>query len=284
MKSTVRATMHGAISIVNAIATGNGSALGISLKVIAEVALEKGHGIKFAANQKDKLITNVIRNSIPNNIINKNSIYVNIVSEIPIGFGLKSSSAVTNAVALACSKLVSEKIDDHAVLEAAVRASVDTKVTITGAYDDSTACYFGGFVVTDNYAHKLIRRDKAPDNIYAIIFIPSIRDRINIDKLSIMSDLFSEAFKLAKSRDYWKAMKLNGVICSSVFSKEYMPLLEALEKGALAASISGNGPSIAAVTHKDQIEDIKSVFIKFNGRVLVSKVNNQKASVEKIIG
>jgi len=284
MKSTVRATMHGAISIVNAIATGNGSALGISLKVIAEVALEKGHGIKFAANQKDKLITNVIRNSIPNNIINKNSIYVNIVSEIPMGFGLKSSSAVTNAVALACSKLVSEKIDDHAVLETAVRASVDTKVTITGAYDDSTACYFGGFVVTDNYAHKLIRRDKAPDNIYAIIFIPSIRDRINIDKLSIMSDLFSEAFKLAKSRDYWKAMKLNGVICSSVFSKEYMPLLEALEKGALAASISGNGPSIAAVTHKDQIEDIKSVFIKFNGRVLVSKVNNQKASVEKIIG
>ena len=284
MKSTVRATMHGAISIVNAIATGNGSALGISLKVIAEIALEKGHGIKYTTKQKDKLITNVIRNSIPNNIINKNSIYVNIVSEIPIGFGLKSSSAVSNAVALACNKLVNEKIDDHAVLEAAVRASVDTKVTITGAYDDSTACYFGGFVITDNYAHKLIRRDRAPDNLYAIIFIPSIRNRINIDKLSIMADLFSEAFKLAKSRDYWKAMKLNGVICSSVFSKEYVPLLEALEKGALAASISGNGPSIAAVTHKDQIEEIKSVFIKFNGRVLVSKVNNQKASVEKIIG
>ena len=284
MKSTVRATMHGAISIVNAIATGNGSALGISLKVIAEMALEKGHGIKYTTKQKDKLITNVIRNSIPNNIINKNSIYVNIVSEIPIGFGLKSSSAVSNAVALACNKLVNEKIDDRAVLEAAVRASVDTKVTITGAYDDSTACYFGGFVITDNYAHKLIRRDKAPDNLYAIIFIPSIRNRINIDKLSIMADLFSEAFKLAKSRDYWKAMKLNGVICSSVFSKEYAPLLEALEKGALAASISGNGPSIAAVTHKDQIQEIKSVFIKFNGRVLVSKVNNQKASVEKIIG
>ena len=38
MKNKVRATMHGAISIVNAIATGNGSALGISLKVTAEVA------------------------------------------------------------------------------------------------------------------------------------------------------------------------------------------------------------------------------------------------------
>ena len=285
MKSIVRATMHGAVSIVNAIATGNGSALGISLKVIAEIALEKGHGIKYAATvQNHKLITNVIRNIIPDNIINKNSIYVNIVSEIPMGFGLKSSSAVTNAVALACIKLVNEKIDDRAVLEAAVRASVDTKVTVTGAYDDSTACYFGGFVVTDNYAHKLIRRDKAPDNIYAIIFIPSVRDRRNIDKLTIMSDLFLEAFNLAKSRDYWKAMKLNGVICSSVFCKEYAPILEALEKGALAASVSGNGPAIAAVTHRDQIEEIKSVFIKFNGSILVSKVNNQKASAEKING
>ena len=35
---------------------------------------------------------------------------------------------------------------------------------------------------------------------------------------------------------------------------------------------------------KIEIEDIKSVFGKFNGNILVSKINNQKASVEKIIG
>ena len=35
MKRKVRATMHGAVSIVNAIATGRGSSLGISLKVVS---------------------------------------------------------------------------------------------------------------------------------------------------------------------------------------------------------------------------------------------------------
>ena len=39
--------MHGAISLVNAIATGYGSALGISLKVRVEVELQEGNGILF---------------------------------------------------------------------------------------------------------------------------------------------------------------------------------------------------------------------------------------------
>ena len=74
------------------------------------------------------------------------------------------------------------------------------------------------------------------------------------------------------------------VFFCTALGRKYEPILAALEKGALSASISGNGPSIAAVLTKDEIEDIKSVFAKFNGKILVSKVNNQKASVEKIIG
>jgi shikimate kinase len=197
---------------------------------------------------------------------------------------LKSSSAVSNAVALACNGLVRSEIDDYFVLDSAMRSSLDAKITITGAYDDSTACYFGGFVVTDNYDAKLIRREKAPDNLYAIIFLPYKTQRGNIYKLNVMSDLFIDAFKLAESGEYWKAMKLNGVLVSAALYRKYEPTLAALEKGALAASISGNGPSIAAVAYEDEIEDIKSAFKKFSGSTLVSKINNEKASVEKIFG
>jgi shikimate kinase len=55
--------------------------------------------------------------------------------------------------------------------------------------------------------------------------------------------------------------------------------MSALEHGALGASISGNGPSIMAVTYEDDVEEIKSALSKFDGRILVSKVNNQKATV-----
>jgi shikimate kinase len=276
--------MYGAISIVNAIATGKGSALGISLKVTAEVSLENGQGIKFHQTKDDKLLRNIVYKTIPAEIIANNMISIQIESEIPLGFGLKSSSAVSNAVALACSRLIDSNMDDYTVLDIAVSASLDAKVTVTGAYDDAAACYFGGFVLTDNYARNLIRREKAPDNLYAIILLPQSTSRGNINKLSIMSDFFINAFNLAEAGEYWKAMKLNGVLASAALSVNYEPVLAALESHALGASVSGNGPSVAAVAYENRIDDIKSVFGDFNGNILVSKINNQKASVEKIIG
>jgi len=284
LKNKVRATMHGAISIVNAIATGNGAALGISLKVTADVDITDGSGIKIRTMDENNLIRRIVYNILPKQIILENSVNVSIKSEIPVSFGLKSSSAVSNAVALACWKLITDEVDDEVVLESAVRASLDAKVSVTGAYDDSTACYFGGFVITNNYARKLIRRDRAPKNLYAIIFLPANSFRGNINQLSIISDLFFDAFKLAEGGEYWKAMKLNGVIVSAALSAKYEPALAALQKGALSASISGNGPSVSAVTYEDRIDDIKLAFSHFNGTIIVSKINNQKASVEEIFG
>jgi shikimate kinase len=284
MTNKVRATMHGAISIVNAIATGKGSALGISLKVTAEVSLENGQGIKFHRTKEDKLLRNIVYKTIPAEIIANNMISIQVESEIPLGSGLKSSSAVSNAVALACSRLIDNNMGDYTVLDIAVSASLDAKVTVTGAYDDAAACYFGGFVLTDNYARNLIRREKAPDNLYAIILLPQNASRGNINRLSIMSDFFINAFNLAEAGEYWKAMKLNGVLASAALSVKYEPVLAALERHALGASVSGNGPSVAAVAYENRIDDIKSVFGEFNGNILVSKINNQKASVEKIIG
>jgi shikimate kinase len=280
-----RATMHGAVSIVNAIATGNGSSLGISLRVTADVELGRGRGVKFLTGKNDdRLVNNIVRNTMPKEMIDSNQITIRVKSEIPIGYGLKSSSAVSNAISLACSRLAKEDIDDNAVLDAAVRASLDAKVSITGAYDDATACYFGGFTVTDNYSKRLIRREEAPENLYAIIFLPRNTPRGDVRRLSILSDLFTDAFKLAEAGEYWKAMKLNGVLASAALSSRYAPILAALDKGALGAGVSGNGPSIAAVAYEDEIDEIKSALSKFEGRIIISKVNNQKASVGIIDG
>ena len=275
--------MHGAVSIVNAIATGNGSSLGISLRVTAEAELGKGRGLRFLTGKNDdRLVNNIIRNVLPKELIESNLITIKVKSEIPIGYGLKSSSAFSNAVALACSRLANDKVDDYAVLDAAVRASLDAKVSITGAYDDATACYFGGFTVTDNYARKLVRREEAPENLHAIIFLPRATPRGDVRKLSILSDLFTDAFRLAEAGEYWKAMKLNGVLTSSALSSRYQPIMAAIENGAVAASVSGNGPSIAAVAYEDELQDITSALSKFEGKILVSKINNQKATVEAL--
>ena len=283
IKKRVRATVHGAISIVNALATCSGSALGISLRVTAEGDLRSGEGIQ-SQTINEKLIRNIVYNTMPKEILADNSVYISVESEIPVGFGLKSSSAVSGAVALACTKLVNEEVEDHAVLDRAVLASLDARVTITGAYDDSAACYFGGFVTTNNRTHEIIHHQKAPENLFAIIFLPRATRRGNISKLSTMSDLFGEAFKLATAGEYWEAMNLNGMLLSTGLSAEYEPVIGAIKKGALAASISGNGPAVVAVSYEEGVEDIKAAFDNFNGSVIVSKINNEKATAETLVG
>jgi shikimate kinase len=74
-------------------------------------------------------------------------------------------------------------------------------------------------------------------------------------------------------------MKLNGVLASAALSSSYAPVLDAIEHGALSASISGNGPSIAAVGYEDTVEQIVEKLSKFQGRIIVSRVNNEKAVV-----
>lgn len=283
-KRKVRAIVHGAISIVNAIATGKGSALGISLKVTAEVELQKGHGLRFITGRNgDRLIKNIIQKIIPKETIESNMISIRVDSEIPIGYGLKSSSAVSNAIVLACSQIAREEdINDNTILEVAALSSLEAKVSLTGAYDDATACYFGGFTVTDNYSRRLIRKERAPENLYAIIILPSSTTRGDVRKLRNLSDIFIDAFRFAESGQYWKAMKLNGVLASAALSSSYAPAMAAMEHGALSASISGNGPSIAAVGNEDAIEPIVGALSKYDGEIIVSKVNNEKANVKII--
>jgi shikimate kinase len=275
----VTSIVHGAISIVNAVATGYGSAMGISLNVKVEIISKKGSGLIFQKGGGSLMIKKIIYDVLQSKYINNNQLLININSEVPSGMGLKSSSAVSNAVALACISLTNKEISDEFVLNSAIDASLYAKTTITGAYDDSTACYYGGFVTTDNYKRKIWKRENSPTDISAVIFLPNNKKRGDVTRLKLLSDIYLEAFQLAYSGQYWKAMTLNGVLTSALLSNSYTITRMCLENGALAASISGNGPAIAAVVRESEVQKIKSVLSNLDGRVIISRTNNQKASI-----
>ena len=101
-----------------------------------------------------RLINKTVEKIIPKKDLDKNKIAITLNSEIPTGYGLKSSSAISSAVALACAKIFKPKLTDQQILLAGVDASIESKVSITGAYDDACSCYYGGFNVTDNAKKK----------------------------------------------------------------------------------------------------------------------------------
>ena len=279
------ATVHGAISLVNAIANQKGATLGIDLKVVAEIETSPGRGIIIKSENKSlssRLINKTIEKIISKKDLEKNKIVITLDSEIPTGYGLKSSSAISSAVALVCAKIFKPKFTDQQILLAGVEASIETKVSITGAYDDACSCYYGGFNITDNAKRKRIHFEKGPTNLIAVIYIPKNRKRGNLKNLKLLSSVFENAWELARSANYWEAMIINGLATALILNSDPKIITNLIEKGALGASVSGNGPSIAAITKKENEVNIKKVFSNLEGRIIVSKISNKKAEVHEV--
>ena len=281
----VKAIIHGAVSIVNAIATGKGSTLGISLTVETTIETSKGKGINIHSENKSlssRLINRTVEKIVPKKELEKTRLDILLDSEIPTGYGLKSSSAISSSVALACAKLFKPEVVDSQVLLSGVDASIETKVSLTGAFDDACGCYYGGFVVTDNYKKKLIKAKKGPKDHFAIIFVPKDRKRGNVKNLKNLQSVFKRAWEFAKNQDYWNAMILNGYATSAVLNSDPTLISKLIENGAVGATVSGNGPAIAAICKKDKVAAVKGTFSQLEGRTIISEINNKKAEAHEV--
>ena len=280
-----KATVHGAISLVNAIAIKKGATLGIALKVEATVEASSGKGIILLSKNKSlssRLINRTVEKIVSKKDLEQNKITITLDSEIPTGYGLKSSSAISSAVALACAKIFKPKFTDQEILLAGVDASIESKVSITGAFDDACSCYYGGFNVTDNAKRKRIHFEKGPTNLSVVIFIPKNRKRGNLKNLKALSVIFENAWELARKTNYWEAMIINGLATASILNSDPKIITNLIGKGALGASVSGNGPAIAAITKKENEVNMKKVFSSLEGNIIISKVSNKKAEVHEL--
>ena len=276
---------HGAVSIVNAISIGKGAALGICLKTTAEVKIERcrGKGVIVVGGEtsEDTTLAEMTVQEVLKRYGEGNfDVFISTKSEIPVGRGLKSSSAASNAIVLASLAALDKKVDDLTAVNIGVDASLKAGVTITGAFDDACASFFGGFVVTDNTKRKLIQREKANDKLQIVIYVPTERTYTkDFDKNKIMpfKNNVAEAYKYALSGEYWKAMILNGDIHSSALGLTLQPSKDALGLGALGSGLSGTGPAVAAVCYQDEVEKIRRKWCEMQGEVIVTSINNSKA-------
>ena len=276
MKSA-RATVHGAVSVVNAIATGRGATLGTSLPTTATVSATPGRGISVQSGHVTRLLTLTVQNVIPPAELAKNHISISISTHVPSGYGLKTSSSTSTAVAMACAALFNPDMDKQDILKAGVDASIKSGVSITGAYDDVCGCFYGGLNITNNATMELVKRHQIPSSLLAIIFIPTIRRRRNVRKLKNMAGILDHAWHMAGDGHYWDAMLINGLAVSYVTESDPYLLDSLMREGALAASMSGNGPAVAAIARSGTEQNLKKIFWNMDGRIIVSPLSNAEA-------
>lgn len=282
----IKVLMNGAVSIVNAIATGKGATLGTSLKTTIRVNISKNKVGILAESVNAyhaKFIKLIIKQIVPSGILLNTGLHISIDSNIPIGCGLKSSSIISTGISLACNKLFKLGLNEADVLNSSVLASIKAGVSITGAYDDACGCYYGGFVVTDNIKNKIIKAEKCNEKLSVVIFIPKLLKRKKVKTLKRLNFVFNKAWILAQRSDYWNAMTLNGMAISIIFNLNPNLILSLMDKGAFAASTSGNGTSIVAITKNKDINTINKVFRSYyEGNIILTSINNNKPKIHEL--
>ena len=288
MTGKATAIAHGAATIVNAMAFGKGAAFGVDLWTKAEVKLtDEPHVIKAEITSDPKENTALMEKTVMRvlklfSLDNSFGAKVKTWSNIPIAKGLKSSSAAANAVALAATAALDKTLDDLELVNLGVDAAFDAKVTVTGAFDDACASYFGGIVITDNLSREIVKQFPLAEDLTVLFHVPPEKAYTadsNVRRLQTVKPLVEVAYKEALEGKVWEALTLNGLIYSSASGYNPSIAIDALAAGAVAAGLCGKGPAVTAVTPKNKIDSVKAALQKYDGKVLEARLNREKAKV-----
>jgi shikimate kinase len=288
MAGKATAVAHGAATIVNAIALGKGAAFGVDLWTRAEVKLTDEPGIIRAeivsdTNESTLLIEKTVARILQRFSLEKSfGAKVKTHSNIPIAKGLKSSSAAANATALATTEALGKKLDDLELVKIGVEAAFDAKVTVTGAFDDACASYFGGAVITDNLKREIIKQFPMPEDLVVLFHVPpqkSYTINSNVGRLQTVKPLVQIAYEKALEGKVWEALTLNGLIYSSASNLNPSIAVDALAAGAVAAGLCGKGPAVSAVVSNDKVDAVKAALEMYEGEILQAQLNCNKAKV-----
>lgn len=280
MKKTVRSP--GSATVINAIATGYGSAFGINLDIISEAKFSSSC-IKCSSDLvKDTTLMEICVKKVLNYYDLDENIQINTKSSIPLASGLSSSSALSNSVVMSTQSLLSDSFElnpmtDIEIINLAIDASLEAGVTITGAFDDATASFFGGITVTDNFNREIIIKESMEKQKVLIYLedIDSMTANSDVDRMKILSSLVEIAFEKACQKQYYTALNLNGILYSSSLGFDSNIDLDALQSGALASGLSGTGSAHVAIVDEQMKDNVKDAWSSYSGKIIETEVDNK---------
>ena len=276
MKQAGYAYAYGAGTIINAISTWKGAAFSIDLKTEAEVVLTDDKKIKGYMDEggNTTLIERCVELTL-RRFGSKSGAKVATKSQIPIASGLKSSSAAANATVLATLDALGETLEPLEAIKIGVQAALDSKVTITGAFDDACASMLGGFVITDNKSKELIKREECDSEV--LILAPEKKvfsSGTNVLRSRLIGRWVEMAYREALAGNYEKAMTLNGFLYCAALGFSTEPMMEALEAGIEGVSLSGTGPAYTALGSPELLDKLEPAWERLGGKVIRTKINN----------
>lgn len=281
------ASACGSATIINAISTGRGAAFAIDLRVKAIVELNEGKneikGQVGETSEDSLLIETCVKKVLE--YFGKRGIggKVSTTVDLPIAVGLSSSSAAANATVLATADALNREIEADEAINLGIEAAFEAGTTITGAYDDASASFLGGGVVTDNEKRKILKKFPIDSDLEVLILLPpekSYTIDFDVEKSKVISDLVEIALEEALSENLFGAQTLNGLLYSSILNINPQPAIEALKAGAYSSGLTGTGPAFVAMCESNYVREIKKKWGNKAEKIIETRPSEEGARIE----
>jgi len=278
------ATAPAAGTVLNALATGRGSAFAIDEYTTASVSLDPdGDEVTGTVAEDPDADTALVERcvtAVVERFGDGEGGTVETRSDVPMAAGLTSSSAAANATVLATLDALDAlgAVSRTEACLVGVDAAREVGVTVTGAFDDASASMLGGVTVTDNTADELLAREERDWRV--LVWTPPERsfsadaDVDRCHRVAPMADLVAD---LALDGQFERAMTVNGLAFCAALEFPTDPLVEAMPH-AEGVSLSGTGPSFTAVGDPEALDAVRDHWADLPGQTWLTDTQTEGAT------
>jgi shikimate kinase len=280
-----QASAPAAGTVLNALATGTGSAFAIDEYTTATVSLTDAAAVEGTVAGNPDADTRLVERCVAlttARVGDGEGGTVRTESDVPMAAGLKSSSAAANATVLATLDAL-DAPDALTRTEAArlgVAAAREVGVTVTGAFDDASASMLGGVTVTDNEADELLAREEVSWDV--LVWTPPERAysaEADVEQCRAVAPMADLAADLALASEYERAMTVNGLAFCAALGFDPSPMVAAMPDAA-GVSLSGTGPSFVAVGDRPALEPVRERWADREGATWLTHTQTEGALID----
>jgi shikimate kinase len=268
----------GAITIVNALLAGRGCAAAIAIDARAIAELDRTAPGELPSVRVDpasdtpvvrEALRAALRSIAPTEHVD---VRLRVESELPPARGLKSSSAVGAAVLEAVHRAWGILPDPLAIARAVAEIGRTSGLSATGAFDDACASVLGGVVRTDNRDDELLSLEAMDPSWAVLLWVPEEPHAPSpslAPRFQGLETAAREVIAAAEERRYATAMNGNTELVEHALGYSYRTLRQRLrERGAIAAGVSGMGPTLAAIVRPSHAGSVAEALPRSGGTIL----------------
>jgi shikimate kinase len=253
---------NGAISILHALGLGRGCSIGIQLTTKVQI-VEDPVDIE---DDKNGLLVAVEKCWRDRGLPIPDQFGWKVDSSIPIGQGLKSSSALSCAALRALNSYAWTGLSNSEIADIAAKSQLISNCAKTGSMDDNWASLEPGWKLVDpalSASESIILQGDIDPSLSILILLRGKRTvEISAEDFSQHEQIFERSLASVMRGSVLDALSSNGMaVAAATDDHEALRICNlSIASGAIAAGISGSGPSIAIVCFQDDSTSLSKLF------------------------